>query len=312
MQNNQNPQETYDVPDIIKIINDLPPDPKPEVNLMDSINSFGMDAFYRNINNLDRLDPAQRQIFIKSNIDLISDHIVNAKCSYDRALFTPIFLETYFKVLSNIPITGLRRFASNFLYYTFKTNPRYNKLIDADSKQIIQNLFYSISRVVNKDQIRILESVGIPSDYATELSAARNSSIDEITNAHRVNQIILYSRDPILFNEQMVIYTFEKLYDQMRYLFMATMLDVSDNYANEFPDDEDAFYYVFSNIELAVLTMANNLPMDAINRLLRIYVEKWNSIGKPRVRFSLRVLSADFGRILTVAEALTANGIYVP
>lgn len=301
----------YGIPDFIDIINNVPSNPKPEVNLMDTLNEFMKDSFYKNINNLDQLSPSQRLTFIKSNIDLISEHIINAKCSYAHALFTPTFLEAYLKVLSSIPINGIRRFASNYLYYTFKTNSKYNQ-VDREMKRVIHGLFFSISRVVNREQIRILETVGVPSDYATELCAARNSSTDEVVNAFRVNLIISCSRDPLLFTEQMIIYVFEKLYDQMRYLFLAIMLDPSDNYANDYPDDEDAFYYVFSNIELAVLTMANNLPMDGIDRLLRIYAERWNSLGKPKVRFSLRVLSADFGRVLAVAEKLTANGVYIP
>lgn len=307
----QQPKETYEIPEFIRAVNDAPVEPKPDVNPLDAINNFRIDMFYYRINNLDKLDAEQRAVFIKSNLDMISDHIVNAKCQYAKVLFTPIFLETYFKVLSLIPITPLRKFASNYLYYTFKTNAKYNS-IPQEEKEVVHNLFYSIARVVNRDQIRILESIGVPAEYATELSVARNSYTDEIVNAHRVNQIILYSRDPSLFTEQMVIYVYEKLFDQIRYLFMATMFDLSDNYAQEFPDDEDALYYVFSNIELAVLTIANNLPINDINRLLRIYVEKWNSIGRPMVRFSLRVLSADFGRILSVAENLTMNGVYVP
>lgn len=305
---NNNLQGFY-TPEFFKTIENLPHEDVTMVNPIDDLNKFYAESFYYNINNLDKMDQHQRLSFIKSNIDLISDHIMNSKCTYATVLFTPIFLETYFKILSNMPINALRKFASNFLFYTFKTNAKYRKGMSQTQIDTVNNLFMAIARVVNKDLIRSIETIGIPNDYATELSVARFSYTDEITNAHRVNQVMMYSRDPMIFTEQNIIYVYEKLFDQLRYLFMATMFDIQENYEQEFPDDDDAFYYVFSNISLAVLTMANNLPMDGIYRLLNIFLDKWNEVGKPMTRFSLRSLSADYGRILSIVEKI---GVYVP
>ena len=308
MYNNFNLQG-YDIPEFFKTLDDLPHEEVKMVDPTEDINNFAVNVFYRNINKFESMDQHQRQAFVKSNIDLISDHIMNSKCNYATILFTPAFLEAYFKILSIMPITALRKFASNFLFYTFKTNMKYRSGMNQDQIKTINNLFMAIARVVNRDLIRIIESVGIPNEYATEISVARFSYTDEITNAHRVNQVMMYSRDPSIFTEQNIIYVYEKLFNQLRYLFMAVMFDVQENYEQEFPDDDDAFYYVFSNISLAALTMANNLPIDGIYRLLSIFLEKWNEVGKPRTRFSLRSLSADYGRVLSVVERM---GVYVP
>ena len=302
--------EQKELPDFLKIIDNMPPDPIRDVDPSQSINDFRVDVFYHNINNLDKMDVNNRFNFIKANIDIISDHIANATCKYGNALYTPIFLETYFKVLSSMPITVLRKLAANRLAYIFKTN--WKVRIDIDDKEKINSLFESITRIVNKPYPQMLENVGIPAKNAAELSMVRFASVDEIINAHRVNQAIIFTRDPDLMNEQNIIYIYEKLFDQMRYLFMATMFDLRDNYEDQYPDYEDALYYVFANIGLAVLTIVNNMTMDSISQLIKIYVDKWNQENRPMVRFSLRTLSADFNRITTVVENFIKSGVYVP
>ena len=304
------PQETYEVPDFIRMMDAVPPDPVKDVDPSQSLNNFRVDMFYHNINNLDKLDQNSRISFVKANIDLISDQVANASCKYGNALYTPIFLDTYFKVLSNMPITALRRLAANRLAYIFKTN--WKGKITTEDRALMNNLFYSIKRVVNNPYPQMLENVGIPPKEATELASDRFTSIDEIINAHRVNQVILYTRDPQLMTEQNIIYIYEKLFDQMRYLFMATMFDVHDNYEEQYDDEEDALYYIFANIGLAVLTMVNNMPMESIKQLIQIFVDKWNSLNRPMTRFSLRTLSADYSRILTIVENMMQNGVYVP
>ena len=303
--------EVYSAPDFLMDIENMPPEQPKEINPTDSINEFRIDYFYYNINNLDKLDANTRTSFIKANIDLISEHIANATCKYGNALYSTLFLESYLRVLNMIPITPLRKLAANRLAYIFQTNWPSKKL-SQDDRQAIDNLFYSITRVVNTPYVLALENEGVPTEMAIQICKVRFASTDELINAHRVNQAILFTRDPSVMTEQLIIYIYEKLFDQMRYLFCATMLDLHENYENEYPDDEDAIYYVFSNIGLAVLTMANNMPMNDIKNLLEIFLDKWISVGRPMTRFSLRVLSADFSRVLAVVEDLLAKGVYVP
>lgn len=304
-------QETKEIPDFLKMMDNLPPDPPKEIDPTRAIDDFRVDMFYYNINNLDRLDSNARASFVKANIDTISDHIANATCKYGNALYTKIFLDTYFRVLSSMPVTPLRKLAANRLAYIFKTNWKGTR-ISQEEREEMNNLFTAITRVVNAPYPNMLENVGIPPEIATELCMDRFASIDEMINAHRVNQVILYTRDPHLMSEQNIIYIYEKLFDQMRYLFMATMFDIRDNYEHEYADSEDAFYYVFANIGLAVLTMVNNMTMDNINQIITIYVNKWNQVNRPMTRFSLRTLSADFSRIQAVVESMIKNGVYVP
>ena len=56
--------EIYEIPDFIKQINAIMPDPEPTEKL--TLDQFRMDTYYYQINNLDRLNEKDR--FIKPNI----------------------------------------------------------------------------------------------------------------------------------------------------------------------------------------------------------------------------------------------------
>ena len=281
------------------------------ISIHDDIANLTMDRFFYNINNLDKLSPNDRLSFVKANIDIISEHVSSASCKYGNALFTVIFLDVYFKVLSGMPITPMRKLAANRLAYIYRTNWNL-KRIPMDDIPKITALFKAITRVVNKPYVVALESMNIPSDLANDLCMVRFSSLDDIINAHRVNQIIMKTRDYKLMNEQNIIYIYECLFDQIRYLFMATMLDVVDNYEDIYTDPEDGFYYVFSFVGMAVLTIVNNMPINSICQLLLIYLDKLKELGYPATRFSLRTLSGDFSRIVFAVEKLTGLGHVFP
>lgn len=302
----------YDIGNLLNGLSDNSVQISEKTNsIYDEIANLTMDRFFYNINNLDKLSPNDRMSFIKANIEIISEHVASASCKYGNALYTVTFLDSYFKVLSGMPITPMMKLAANRLAYIFKTNWNL-KRIPMDDIPTIVALFKAITRVVNKPYVVALESMGIPSDLAIDLCMVRFSSIDEIINAHRVNQVIMKTRDCKLMNEQNIVYIYECLFDQIRYLFMATMLDVVDNYEDIYTDPEDGFYYVFSFVGMAVLTIVNNMPINSICQLLLIYLDKLKELGYPATRFSLRTLSRDFSRIVFAVEKLIGLGHVFP
>ena len=294
--------EIYEIPDFIKQINAIMPDPEPTEKL--TLDQFRMDTYYYQINNLDRLNEKDRFNFIKSNIDYIANQVLDGTCKYSKKLVDPIFLNTVKEVLKTMPITPARQFFINKLTYSYQY---YSGATDN-----IQNLLMDVSRVVNAPYIRLLQSINLSEEHSAYLAMARFSSDDEMVNSNRLNYAI-YCIGHEIMTEQQIIWIYEKLFDQIRYLFTATMLETKD--AMQPPDghDEEDFYETFSTVNLAILTIINNMTSADIDRLIRIYLDKWVASGSPRVRFSLRALSSDFGRIRTIVETLNEKyNIYIP
>lgn len=294
--------EIYEIPDFIKQINAIMPDPEPTEKL--TLDQFRMDTYYYQINNLDRLNEKDRFNFIKSNIDYIANQVLDGTCKYSKKLVDPIFLNTVKEVLKTMPITPARQFFINKLTYSYQY---YSGATDN-----IQNLLMDVSRVVNAPYIRLLQSINLSEEHSAYLAMARFSSDDEMVNSNRLNYAI-YCIGHEIMTEQQIIWIYEKLFDQIRYLFTATMLETKD--AMQPPDghDEEDFYETFSTVSLAILTIINNMTSADIDRLIRIYLDKWVASGSPRVRFSLRALSSDFGRIRTIVETLNEKyNIYIP
>ena len=113
--------------------------------------------------------------------------------------------------------------------------------------------------------------------------------------------------------EQTIIWVYEKLFDQMRYLFTGTMIELKDTMVPPNNHDEEDFYETFSTVSLALLTMVNNMTSNDIYRLICIFLDYWNAHHRIKTRFSLRALSGDFGRIRTIVEQMTEKqNILVP
>lgn len=293
----------YYVPEFMQMINSMPEDPKPVLE-NPGLDQFRVDVFYYQINNLDKLNEKDRFNFIKSNIDFIANQMIDNTCKYSRRLIDPLFLNTLKDVLRTMPITALRRIFTNKLAYSYKY---YSSSIPE-----IQSLLLDITQIVNTPYVDALVSVGLPREIAADLAMSRFSSEDEMTNVNRLNYAI-YCFGPKLMTEQQIVWIYEKLFDQMRYLFSATMLETKDNMVPISGNDEEDFYETFSTVSLSLLTIVNNMTTPDIERLIRIFLDQWTSYGKPHTRFSLRALSGDFGRVRTIVETFTEkNGIYVP
>lgn len=291
------------VPEFMEMINSMPEEPKP---IMENpgFDQFRIDVFYYQINNLDKLNEKDRFNFIKSNIDFIANQIVANTCKYTRKLIDPLFLNTLKEVLQTMPITTLRRIFTNKLAYSYKY---YTNSIPA-----IQALLLDITQIVNAPYIDALMSVGLEREVAAELAMCRFYSDDEMANVNRLNYAI-YCFGPKIMTEQQIVWIYEKLFDQMRYLFSATMLETKDSMVPSAGIDEEDFYDTFSTVSLSLLTIVNNMTSPDIERLIRIFLDNWTSYGRPQTRFSLRALSGDFGRVRTIVENFTEkSNIYVP
>lgn len=261
---------------------------------------FDTAFFDETINNLGSLSEADRYNFIKGNIEYICARIVNYEWKNADVLLTPEFLDTYINVLTSIPITNLIRIGSNCICYNYITQ----KVNDGNINKMLL-----MSRTVNYPYIQALIGVGLPDTIACKLTLCRFSSMKESTNIRRLN-FIIEKQDPDIMTCQMIVWIYEKLFDQAGELFEQTMFEYYS------PEQEldlgQDFSEVYSTISLAVLTIVNNMTMANIDRIIRNYIADWEYNGRPPVRFSLISLSADYNRIQTIVELITNEGTYVP
>lgn len=290
------------IPEFMTQINAIPPDPKPTED--PGFDQLRIDVFYYQINNLDKMNEKDRYNFIKSNVDFIANQVINGTCKYNRKLVDPLFLNTLKEVLRTMPVTAIRRLFINQLAYSYQ--------FYKGATESISLLLLDTTRLVNQPYIGILQSLGLTEDQSAKLALSRFSSSDEIVNVNRLNYTI-YLIGHRVMTEQMIIWVYEKLFDQMRYLFVGSMMETKGSMVPPDGHDEDDFYETFSTASLALLTMVNNMTSVDIDRLLRIFMDYWNANHKPTTRFSLRALSGDFGRVRTIVETITEKqGLWIP
>ena len=282
------------LPEYMADINAITSDPKPTED--PGIDKLRIDMFYYQVNNLDKMNDKDRFNFIKSNIDFIATQVIDGTCKYTKKLVEPTFLVPVKDVLRTMPITVIRRMFINKLNYSYQF---YKGATDN-----IQALLLDATRPVNQPYIGALQSIGLSEQNAATLAASRFSSDDEIINVNRLNYSIYLIGSQIM-TEQMIIWVYEKLFDQMRYLFTGTMIELKETMVPPNNHDEEDFYETFSTVSLALLTMVNNMTSVDIDRLLKIFLDYWNAHHRIKTRFSLRALSGDFGRVRTIVEQMT-------
>ena len=261
---------------------------------------FDSSFFDETITHLDQLNDADCYNFIKGNMEYMAGRIINGEWKYPEVLLSQRFLGTYQRVLTSIPITNMIRVASNIICYEYITQ----RVNDGNLDKMLL-----MSRTVNYPYIQALVGIGLPDKIAAKLTLCRFSSLKESTNIRRLN-FTMAKQDPDIMTCQMIVWIYEKLFDQAGELFEQTMFEYYS------PEQEldlgNDFSEVYSTISLAILTIVNNMTMANIDRIIRNYIADWQYNGRPPVRFSLISLSGDYNRIQTIVEMIQKEGTYVP
>ena len=266
--------------------------------------AINRDFFKEQANSLDTISDRELYDIVKATHNSILEEIMSRNDAQYIDIFTnPRFLTTLIQVLGNVALDYEERVCCNKLaydYFTLKNNDAY-----------IKQLFYTLSKIVNRDKIPALLSIGLPENLAIQLALARYSSTREIINAKRVNFIITTSPKELM-TEQNIVYIYEKLFDNFTPIFTATMTDVYDD-EEEWVTEE--IMEIYSTISLAVLLILNNMTSDKIRKVLISYTGDYNALysgNSNSYRFSMKAISTDYSRIIDVVEALKEEGIYVP
>ena len=187
--------------------------------------------------------------------------------------------------------------------------------LKSNSDAYVKELFFALSKIVNRDVLPGLLGIGIDENLASYIALARYSSLDEKINIMRLN-IILMNLDPKCMPEEIIIKIYGKLFDRLSTLFeaiMFTIIDFDDD--SEITKEQEDILEQNSVISLAILDILESQPSNVIMGVLKSYASDFQLIhgsDAKKVRFSLKTISSDYYRINTIVEYLEMDGIYIP
>lgn len=227
---------------------------------------------------------------------------------YIAGLFSQIrFISGLIKVLCKLKsISDIDITTCNHIYYDYMTQPR-----ELDPR--VSGLYLTLAKTVNKPKITALLGRGVDEELATRLAAAANSSeyYPEL-NIRRLNWLIV-REGPDIMTVSMIRIIYQILVPRMGQLLSSTM---TDTYYIPESQDSAAISYVNNNINTAILTELNEMPMTSIYEVLKIYANDYAckaSRGYTDYRFSFKNIDPTvYPRIMQSLYTAYQNGIMVP
>lgn len=286
---------------IQRMMEDIPPY-SPTEYVVPTFDSFSRAAFENFLSHLDNYNENQIFDFVKTNLEHIQSCITNRDAFVINMFYNIRFVKAFSLVVSHMPVDATRQFSVNKICYDYFTSD------NADDR--IKAILMDTAKKVNSEEIRQLMSIGLDVDTACNLAMCRFSSVNERVNIKRLNFVIC-SKGTDIMTMQMIIYIYEKLFDHIGELFTTTMLEYYVTV--EGMDNDSDFMETMSSIYSAILTIVNNMSMIDIRKLIELYYKDWVYAGRPRVKVSLRTLSADYGRITQIVDMLEKQyQVYIP
>ncbi len=256
------------------------------------------------IEHIDKLSDRDLYNLVKESFDSVLKQIFTNNSNsqeYLNIITNTRFLTALNQVVLSLDLTHTQKIYCNKLAYDYFTIE--------NTDPYVKQLFFSLSKSVNRSIIGTLCSIGLKEDLASYMALARYSSEKEIINVKRLNFIIT-SSDEDLMNEQMIIKIYEKLFDHITCLFEGIMFDTLDFDAEYVTDSMGMIY---STISLAILEILNNMPSQDIRKVLISYHGDYEALYRDhqKPRFQLSAISTDYQRILDVIDALKLESIFI-
>lgn len=286
-----------------------------KVRAMDIIHSpiFNHQVLEDNIRNIminiNNLSINELYTFVQNNYNSIISIIFGNQTGKNNNEYLQMFVDIRFlgvmsRVLSNVQIDPVQRMNCCKIVFDYMSLPIERR--DPEIFAAIQDF----GRVVLRDTIPALESIGVDSYYAVYMTAAMNSSSNIKINIQRINYIIANSKE---FTEQKIVdiyIHFGKYYNlTMSELLSSYMFSVDPINIDEEVSD------MYSVISMSILDILSNMTLDEIKAVLIKYSTTFTTVygGDYRIaRFSLHALSADFSRISSMAYLLSSEGYPIP
>ena len=277
--------------------------------------SFSMNALITTINDIPKMNNNEIRMFVINNFASIVQNVFSNEDSnkYIKCFTNPAFLDGFIEAISNQRvITNDMIIKINNICYDYIS-------LKGQKDPVIINRMIAIGNLINRINIPRLLGLGLNHDLASILLIARFSSFDLDIVVRRVNLIII-TQPKTLMSYDMIMQIFRVLYGDYKLwgdIFQYFMLDVIPQYDEE---NNNAVWVseeveeINSTINLVILQILNETPTGIITQALYNYAGYYSMYqGTKPVRFSLRTLSGDYGRILTVINYLQwTENIYVP
>ena len=156
----------YPLEEINKQFNSIKPEEKKYMNA--DFDQLSENAFKNSIPNFKNMDEHNLAVLIKNNIDIISKDILRDDPVYAPLLTDQNFIAAFIRAVSSIPIQYTTKLACNKVTYDYFTseNPDRN----------IKHQYLNMSRVINREVINKLITIGLDENTACNLALARYSS----------------------------------------------------------------------------------------------------------------------------------------
>lgn len=201
------------------------------------------------------------------------------------------------------------RILNNEIYELFDTISETD--FDPDRFGKTLTALHKISMVINERIYKKLDYVDCTNKQLnTILSVARYSSKSEEININRVNTSIMRYMDPVRTCEEDLMDLYGELfYENFEEFFIISMLEPS----NDEKINTSIKNWMFDLETNAMLFMLNERPMTVIKRVLTKYSQECLRLQKVRdtVRCSMLALSADYEKVVYIAEELKSQGLYI-
>ena len=298
------------IKDIINQINASANGKEPErVPINIASNMFlNKDIFQYKMDHLCDMDEQDLANLVKHSYKSILTHIYDkTDMSYLRVFSNEKFLKILIQVLSAEPFL-------DFTYIKCCNKLAYDYLTYSNADVKIRNLFFSLSKIVNRNFIYGLYDIKITDELASYLVLARFSSKDESINVKRMNFILL-QQDSNFFDLQTIVRVYEKLFNKARDLFIHTITDVYNfddemfvRMKEESPEKFKSFYNIYIAQTDAVITILNSMQFDEIIYILKEFFRyaNYEHYTSDNIRYSLRSMAKnqDNFRVVAALEIL--------
>ena len=295
--------------------------PKEYVDLNNSA-LFNPNLLYDRLSNIDALSDKELFELLKPNYETILSEACSDIRPYNAVVqtdpYSDITIRTkmlYLSLFLNTRFLTILSQTVNSQYETMSYSSKilcnkivYDYLTSTDRKdEYTKTLMYSLARIVNKSVIPTLIGRGLNEDLASYLALARYSSQKENVNIKRLNFIIITSPEEIM-TEQMIVYIYESLFNNITLLFETTMFDTCvDNIGT------DSCGEIYSRISLALLDLLENMPIESIRKVLISYSGDYKMLHHGEItRFSMHSISGDYPRINSVVGMLEGERTFLP
>lgn len=271
---------------------------------------YTFDSFLNKLNDGTISDnKIQSNILYSYNIYLDYDNFKNPKTRLIfQSLWTNIrFLKNFLHVLKtndNI-VNSLKKYnitAINTITYDYYciTN---NEQKDSE----VLALLLDISMLLSMKYIIPLCTI-METNSALFITVAKFSSFDQDKCVRRLNEFIINLGYD--FSIKDIIYIYSIFYNEgFAILFNYTMI-CDDNHQIL---DNPLSRKNYDNISLAILNILNSMTSMEIYKVLKqygSYITLMNKIAS--VRFSMKTLSNDYSRVLSIVEQLSDEGVFLP